>query len=87
MSAGDLATEFVELDNVNNGIRMRPDGQVRVEKGTYIRERHEVKTTTWDVIYVNKGWERRMYYCRERLVGLCEGRVLGEQRRGRAIFT
>ncbi|KAH6955700.1 hypothetical protein BKA56DRAFT_603516 [Ilyonectria sp. MPI-CAGE-AT-0026] len=50
VSAGDSTTEFVELDDVNNGIRMRPDVQVRVEEGTYIRERHEVKTATWDAI-------------------------------------
>ncbi|KAH7176224.1 hypothetical protein EDB81DRAFT_751610 [Dactylonectria macrodidyma] len=50
VSAGDSTTEFVELDDVDKGIRMRTDVQVRVEEGLHMRERQEAKTTTWDAI-------------------------------------
>lgn len=50
VSAGDSTAEFVELDDVNKGVRVRTDVLVRVEEGTHMRERHEVKTTTWDAI-------------------------------------
>lgn len=49
VSGGDSTTEFVELVDVDKGIRMTTDVIVKVEDGVYSRERHEVKTT-WDAI-------------------------------------
>ena len=50
VSAGDSTTDFVMLDDVDQGIRMQTDVVVQVEEGTPVRERHEVKTMTWDAV-------------------------------------
>lgn len=49
VSGGDSTTEFVELGDVDKGIRKRTDVIMKVEDGVYSRERHEIKTT-WDAI-------------------------------------
>ncbi|KAH7011102.1 hypothetical protein EDB80DRAFT_384116 [Ilyonectria destructans] len=49
VSGGDSTTEFVELGDMDKGIRMTTDVIVKVEDGVYSRERSEVRTT-WDAI-------------------------------------
>ncbi|KAM5352193.1 hypothetical protein ACJ41O_004916 [Fusarium nematophilum] len=49
VSGGDSTTEFVELVDVDKGIRMTTDVMVKVEEGLHTRERNEVKTT-WDAL-------------------------------------
>ncbi|KAH7132693.1 hypothetical protein EDB81DRAFT_805373 [Dactylonectria macrodidyma] len=49
VSGGDSTTEFVELGDMDKGIRMTTDVIVKVEDDVYSRERSEVRTT-WDAI-------------------------------------
>ncbi|KAM6523077.1 hypothetical protein FSOLCH5_003696 [Fusarium solani] len=46
---GDSTTEFIELGDVDKGIRLTTDVTVKVEDGVYSRERQEIRTT-WDAI-------------------------------------
>lgn len=50
ITAGDSTTEFVELDDIDNGIRLQTDIHVQMEEGGTVKETHGARTTTWDAI-------------------------------------
>ncbi|KAM6506715.1 hypothetical protein FSOLCH5_013690 [Fusarium solani] len=50
VTAGGSTTEFVELDDIDNGIRLQTDIHVQVEEGVTVKEMHAARTMTWDAV-------------------------------------